>query len=198
MSGNMKQFSNGPMKKDEKVNRTGITTVEIVSVGMFAAVLAVLSQIAIPMPTGLPITLQTFAVALTGVVLSWRLGTASTLVYILLGAVGVPVFAEFSGGIQILLNYSGGFIWGFIMMALLCGIGTQMKNKIGGTLLGIVGLFACHLFGVIQFMIVMKMGFLESFLMASAPYLIKDVISVILGFVVGSAIRARLIKAGLL
>ncbi|MCH5254469.1 MAG: biotin transporter BioY [Lachnospiraceae bacterium] len=186
------------MKKDEKVNRTGITTVEIVSVGMFAAVLAVLSQIAIPMPTGLPITLQTFAVALTGVVLSWRLGTASTLVYILLGAVGVPVFAEFSGGIQILLNYSGGFIWGFIMMALLCGIGTQMKNKIGGTLLGIVGLFACHLFGVIQFMIVMKMGFLESFLMASAPYLIKDVISVILGFVVGSAIRARLIKAGLL
>lgn len=198
MSGNMKQFSNGPMKKDEKVNRTGITTVEIVSVGMFAAVLAVLSQIAIPMPTGLPITLQTFAVALTGVVLSWRLGTASTMVYILLGAVGVPVFAEFSGGIQILLNYSGGFIWGFIMMALLCGIGTQMKNKIGGTLLGIVGLFACHLFGVIQFMIVMKMGFLESFLMASAPYLIKDVISVILGFVVGSAIRARLIKAGLL
>ena len=198
MSGNMKQFSNGPMKKDEKVNRTGITTVEIVSVGMFAAVLAVLSQIAIPMPTGLPITLQTFAVALTGVVLSWRLGTASTLVYILLGAVGVPVFAEFSGGIQILLNYSGGFIWGFIMMALLCGIGTQMKNKIGGTLLGIVGLFACHLFGVIQFMIVMKMGFLESFLMASVPYLIKDVISVILGFVVGSAIRARLIKAGLL
>lgn len=198
MSGNMKQFSNGPMKKDEKVNRTGITTVEIVSVGMFAAVLAVLSQIAIPMPTGLPITLQTFAVALTGVVLSWRLGTASTLVYILLGAVGVPVFAEFSGGIQILLNYSGGFIWGFIMMALLCGIGTQMKNKIGGTLLSIVGLFACHLFGVIQFMIVMKMGFLESFLMASAPYLIKDVISVILGFVVGSAIRARLIKAGLL
>ena len=198
MSENMKQFSNGPMKKDEKIGRTGITTAEIVSVGMFAAVLAVLSQIAIPMPTGLPITLQTFAVALTGVVLSWRLGTASTLVYILLGAVGVPVFAEFSGGIQILLNYSGGFIWGFIMMALLCGIGTQIKNKIGGTLLGIVGLFACHLFGVIQFMIVMKMGFLESFLMASAPYLIKDVISVILGFVVGSAIRARLIKAGLL
>lgn len=198
MSENMKQFSNGPMKKDEKVNKTGITTVEIVSVGMFAAVLAVLSQIAIPMPTGLPITLQTFAVALTGVVLSWRLGTASTLVYILLGAVGVPVFAEFSGGIQILLNYSGGFIWGFIMMALLCGIGTQMKNKIGGTLLGIAGLAVCHLFGVIQFMIVMKMGFLESFLMASAPYLIKDVISVILGFVVGSAIRIRLIKAGLL
>lgn len=198
MSEDMKQFSNGSMKNGEKVNKTGITTVEIVSVGMFAAVLAVLSQIAIPMPTGLPITLQTFAVALTGVVLSWRLGTASTLVYILLGAVGVPVFAEFSGGIQILLNYSGGFIWGFIMMVLLCGIGTLMKNKIGGTLLGIVGLFACHLFGVIQFMIVMKMGFLESFLMASAPYLIKDVISVILGFVVGSAIRARLIKAGLL
>ena len=198
MSENMKQFTNGSMKKDEKVNKTGITTEEIVSVGMFAEVLAVLSQIAIPMPSGLPITLQTFAVALTGVVLSWRLGTASTLVYILLGAIGVPVFAEFSGGIQILLNYSGGFIWGFIMMTLLCGIGTQMKNKIGGTLLGMVGLAGCHLFGVIQFMIVMKMGFVESFLMASAPYLIKDVISVIFAFTIGSAIRARLLKAGLL
>jgi biotin transport system substrate-specific component len=192
-----KQLTNETMKKDKEGN-TKITTKDIVGVGMFAAVLAVLSQISIPMPSGVPITLQTFAVALAGVVLAWKLGTASVLVYILLGAVGVPVFAGFTGGAQALVNYTGGFIWGFLGMALLCGIGVQMKNKIAGILLGTAGLAVCHLFGTIQFMVVMKMGLVESFLLASAPYLIKDVISVVLGFVVGGQIRTRLLKAGLL
>lgn len=177
---------------------TKISTKEIVCVGMFAAVLAVLSQIAIPMPSGVPITLQTFAIALTGVVLAWKLGVTSTLVYILLGAVGVPVFSEFSGGLHVLVKYTGGFIWGFIVLALLCGVGITLKNKLLGVLLGFVGLAVCHLFGVIQFMVVMKMGLMESFLLASAPYLIKDAISVILAFAVGAQIRSRLLKAGLL
>ncbi len=184
-------------KKKEEQGR-GITTKEVVSVGMFAAVLAVLSQISIPMPSGMPITLQTFAVALTGVVLSWKLGTAGTIVYILLGAVGVPVFAGFSGGAQVLVNYTGGFIWGFIVMTFLCGIGVQMKNKALGILTGLAGLAVCHLFGTMQFMLVMKMGGVESFLLASAPYLVKDMISVVLGFIIGGQLRARLLKAGLL
>ncbi|MBD5522710.1 MAG: biotin transporter BioY [Lachnospiraceae bacterium] len=177
---------------------TKISTKEIVCVGMFAAVLAVLSQIAIPMPSGVPITLQTFAIALTGVVLAWKLGVTSTLVYILLGAVGVPVFSGFSGGLHVLVNYTGGFIWGFIVLAFLSGVGITLKNKFLGVLLGFVGLAICHLFGSLQFMVVMKMSFLESFLLASAPYLIKDAISVILAFAVGLQIRSRLLRAGLL
>ena len=82
-------------------------TKEIVCAGMFTAVLVILSQLAIPMPTGVPITLQTFAVALTGVVLAWKLGLASTIIYILLGTVGVPVFSEFSGGLHVLVGYTG-------------------------------------------------------------------------------------------
>ena len=143
-------------KKNREGKRTKITTKEIVSVGMFAAVLAVLSQISIPMPSGVPITMQTFAVALTGVVLAWKLGTASMIVYILLGAVGVPVFAGFSGGAQVLVNYTGGFIWGFIVMTLLCGVGVQMKNKAGGLFVGLAGLVVCHRFGTIRVMPVMK------------------------------------------
>ncbi|MDE6663336.1 MAG: biotin transporter BioY [Lachnospiraceae bacterium] len=179
-------------------NESKISTKEVVCVGMFAAVLAVLSQISIPMPSGVPITLQTFAIALTGVVLAWKLGVTSTLVYILIGAVGVPVFSEFSGGLHVLVNYTGGFIWGFIVLALLCGIGITLKSKPLGVLLGFVGLAVCHLFGVLQFMVVMKMSFMESFLLASAPYLIKDAISVILAFAVGSQIRSRLLRAGLI
>ena len=61
-------------KKKEGEKDAKITTKEVVSVGMFAAVLAVLSQISLPMPSGVPVTLQSFAVALTGVVLAWKLG----------------------------------------------------------------------------------------------------------------------------
>lgn len=195
----MNEKVNQLTNKDTTERKAGkIATKEIVCVGMFAAILAVLSQISLPMPSGVPVTLQTFAVALTGVVLAWKLGTVSTLIYILLGAVGVPVFSGFSGGVQVLVNYTGGFIWGFIVMALLCGIGIQRKNKVLGMTLGLAGLAVCHLFGVIQFMVVLKMGFAESFLLASMPYIIKDVISVVLAYIVGSQIRTRLIKAGLL
>ena len=70
------------------------TTREMVLVGMFAAVLAVISQISLPMPTGVPITIQVFGVALVGAVLGSRLGTTATLVYVLLGAIGLPIFAN--------------------------------------------------------------------------------------------------------
>ena len=84
------------------------TTREMVLVGMFAAVLAVISQISLPMPTGVPITIQVFGVALVGAVLGSRLGTTATLVYVLLGAIGLPIFANFSGGISSIVGVTGG------------------------------------------------------------------------------------------
>ena len=190
------------LKQREKVypekNVAKIKTKDIVCAGMFAAVLAVLSQISIQLPSGVPVTMQTFAVALTGFVLAWKLGVASTLIYILMGAVGIPVFSGFLGGIQVLVNYTGGFIWGFIVMVLLCGIAAGKSNKVIVALLSLAGLAACHIFGVIQFMFVMKMGFVESFLVASAPYIIKDIISVILAYIIGTQIRKRLLKVGLM
>lgn len=198
MSDMMKQLTKETKMDGKREGTAKITTKEVVCAGMFTAVLAILSQLSIPMPSGVPITLQTFAVVLTGVVLSWKLGLASTIAYILLGAVGVPVFSGFSGGLHVLVNYTGGFIWGFLFLVLLSGIGILIKNRVFGMALGIVGLAVCHLLGTIQFMVVMDMGFAESFLLASAPYLVKDVISVILAFIVGAQIRARLLKVGLL
>ena len=86
------------------------TTREMVLVGMFAAVLAVISQISLPMPTGVPITIQVFGVALVGAVLGSRLGTTATLVYVLLGAIGLPIFANFSGGISSIVGVTGGYM----------------------------------------------------------------------------------------
>ena len=140
-------------------------------------------------------TLQTFAVALTGYVLGWKYGLASTAIYTLLGAIGLPVFAGFSGGVGVIAGATGGFIWGFLFMAALCGYGYSKKRILLGVY-SLVGLIICHLLGVIQFMFLMQMSFAESFLLVSMPYLLKDVISVVAAYVVAKAIRAGLLAAG--
>lgn len=183
------------MKKEYNVKAT---TRNIVYVGMFAAVMAVLSQVSIPMPSGVPITLQTFAMALTGVVLGWKMGVTATLVYILLGAFGVPVFTGFTGGFAKLTGYTGGFIYGFLTLTLLCGVGICMKNRILGIVVGVLGLEICHLCGTVQYAFLSQNSFWPAFLLVSVPYQIKDVISVVLAFVLGGIIRKQLLKAGLI
>ncbi len=178
------------------MKKTGIR--EITYAGVFAAIIAVLSQISIPLPSGVPVTLQTFAVAIAGALLGWKLGLLAVVVYLILGCVGVPVFAGFIGGAQVMVGMTGGFLWGFLCMVVLCGIGAGRKNKVIGYALGLLGLLSCHLLGVIQFSVVAQMSFGESVLLVSVPYLIKDVISVILGFVFGGMIRKRLRKADLI
>lgn len=170
-------------------------TKDVILTGMFAAVLAVLSQIQFPLPSGVPVTMQTFAVALTGYVLGWKFGLASVFVYILLGAVGVPVFAGFSGGLSFTVSPAGGFIWGFLPMAALCGFGYG-KKMVSMEIYSLLGLAACHLIGVLQFMLVMNMGFVESFLMVSVPYLVKDILSMAGAFVAAKVIRAGIRSAG--
>ena len=122
-------------------NREKITN--IVMVGVFAAVLAVLSQISFPLPSGIPVTLQTFAVALCGYALGCKRGTLAVLVYIVLGAVGLPVFANFSGGFGSLVGLAGGYIYGFLPMAALCGLGTKMPHRVLAVVLGVAGLAIC-------------------------------------------------------
>lgn len=95
------------------------STYNLVLTGMFAAVLAVISQISIPMPTGVPITIQVFGIALTGIVLGWKLGLSATIAYILLGAVGLPIFSNFQGGVHVLTGMTGGYILGWPVMAVL-------------------------------------------------------------------------------
>lgn len=174
-----------------------VSTKMIILTGMFAAVLAVLSQIQIPMPSGVPVTLQTFAVALTGFVLGWKYGLASTAVYILLGLVGVPVFTGFAGGLGKIVGPTGGFIWGFLFLAAGCGIARQKINPLLRVLLPSGGLLLCHLLGTLQYTVVADQGFLEALMLVSVPYLLKDFISVALAFVAAKALLRSLRAANI-
>lgn len=162
----------------------------LVLVGIFAALLAVLSQLAIPLPSGVPITLQTFAVALCGFTLGSKKGALSVAVYLLLGAIGLPVFAGFMGGIGVFAGMTGGFLWGFFALAALCGTGRVLPAALG--------LLACHLLGVAQFSLVTQTGFLRGFVLVSLPYLLKDALSVAAALLAARAVRRGLVAARLL
>ncbi len=91
----------------------------LVQIAAFTALLAIMAQISIPMPAGVPMTMQTLAVPLAGLILGANRGTLATVLYVLLGIFGVPVFAGFSGGPGIAFGITGGFIISFPLMAYL-------------------------------------------------------------------------------
>lgn len=158
-------------------------------VAMFAAVGAVTSWISIPLPSGIPVTLQTFGIALIGYTLGWKYGLLSVAVYIVLGAIGVPVFSGFKSGLGTILGPTGGFIIGFLFLAALCGVcrlGVFRKNRAvniaAAVVFGLLGLAATHLLGTLQFMYLQNITFVQAALTVSVGYLIKDIVSVIAAY----------------
>ena len=98
-------------------------------ISLFSALIVIMAQISIPMPIGVPITMQTFAVTIAGIILGSKKGFTATLIYILLGAIGLPVFANFTGGWQSITGPTSGFILSFPLMAYIIGLGTEHRQK---------------------------------------------------------------------
>lgn len=159
--------------------------------GMFAAVAVITSLLSIPMPNGVAITLQTFGMAFIGYVLGPS-GVWAVIVWMLLGLIGLPVFAGFRGGFEVIAGFTGGFIIGFPFLTGLAGLGTKTKKAVPAVLLGLLGLFITHLLGILQYMRLASLDFRAAALIMSIPYLIKDIISVIAAWFIGRAVRRRL------
>ena len=164
-------------------------TKQIAYTGMFTAIIAVMSQLAIPMPSGVPATLQTLAIVITGLILGIKAGTVSVGLYITIGAIGLPVFSAFRSGLGTLFGVTGGFIFGFIPFVIMCGLARNLKNKITAVSLCIAGLLLCHLSGIIQFMMVTGTTFTQTALTVSIPYLIKDIVSCILAYIISLQLK---------
>lgn len=138
----------------EKKAKKKFKTIDIVYIGLFAALIAVCSWISIPLTV--PITLQTMAICLVAGLLGAKRGTITTVIYILLGLVGVPVFASFSSGPAALLSPSGGYIIGFIFTALIVGIvSDKAKGKMLPLIISmVIGILVCYVFGTAWFAVV--------------------------------------------
>lgn len=161
---------------------------------LFAALTAVCSFISIPLPfTPVPVNLATLAVFLAGGLLGWKYGLISQLVYIVLGAAGVPVFHNFTAGLGILTGPTGGYIIGYAAAALLTGLVIQLAAKRESilvlTLAMVCGLAACYLLGTIWFMIVSGSGLLASLIACVIPFLPGDALKIIAGCILIKKLR---------
>jgi len=143
--------------KDEKVKTVAsnrLDTGDLALVALFAAVMAVCSWITVP--AAVPFTLQTMGVFLAVGLLGGKRGTISVLVYLFLGAIGLPVFSGFAGGLGYMMGATGGYIIGFLFSALIMwfmekAFGRDMKILI---LSMVLGLILCYAFGTAWFMTV--------------------------------------------
>ena len=95
---------------------------QMVQIALFSGILCIVAPFTIPVPMSpVPLSLATFVVYLAGALLGAKQGTAGVLVYLLLGAVGLPVFSGFSGGIGVLFGPTGGYLMGYLLCAAIVG-----------------------------------------------------------------------------
>lgn len=174
--------------------RTGSKVIDMVYIAMGATLIAICSWISIP--TAVPFTLQTFAVFFVLLLLGGERGTLAILIYILLGAVGAPVFAGFNGGIGVLLGNTGGYILGFLFVGLIYMLFKKLlKKKIVIKIAALVlGLIICYAFGTAWFMhLYMKntgeVGLLTVLGWCVFPFIIPDLIKMALAVVIAKRIE---------
>ena len=172
-------------KSEQAVAKPRMKTRDMAFIAMFAVIIAICSWISIPGPV--PFTLQTFAVFTAVGLLGGKRGTISVLLYLLLGAVGVPVFAGFSGGVAVLLGSTGGYIAGFLLSALLMWLmeATMGKKTWVLALSMVLGLIVCYFFGTVWFVHVYTretgpMGFMAALSACVIPYIIPDLLKIAL------------------
>ncbi|MEG1254586.1 biotin transporter BioY [Clostridium sp.] len=160
-----------------------IKTKEIIFCALFAALTAILSQISIPLPfTPVPINLATVSVCLGAGLLGSRLGAISQVVYVIIGAIGVPVFANFTAGLGTVVGPTGGYIIGYIVATILIGViikrfGENLHTYMVAMGIGILG---CYTIGTAWFMYITKTGLFEALIMCVVPFLIGDMLKVVL------------------
>ena len=167
------------------MNKSRLTTRDIATVAMGIALIAVCSWLSVPMTV--PFTLQTFAVCLVAAVFGLRLGLWTVACYLLLGTVGAPVFAGFSGGLSALLGPTGGYLAGFFFTALAVGLAADRWGRTLPVLIlsMALGILLCYTFGTAWFLFVYSrsrgpIGLGTALAWCVLPYLIPDAVKIAL------------------
>lgn len=146
---------------------------------LFAALMAVVSPWCIPIGA-VPVSLATFMLYLAGGMLGWKRGMIAAAVYLLLGAVGLPVFAGFAGGMQHLLGVTGGFLWGYLPCAFCVGIFSHRSRSVLFLAAGmIVGTVLLYVGGTTYFCILTKTDFAAAFAICVLPFLPGDALKIV-------------------
>ncbi|MDM5190686.1 biotin transporter BioY [Bacillus sp. DX4.1] len=171
----------------------------LIVTALFAAITGILAQVTIPLPL-VPITGQTLAIGLTATILGSRYGTLSVLVYVLIGATGIPVYAGFSGGLSVLFGPTGGFLLAFIPATFLIGFVTE-KTKLtfwNSLMANVLGMFVTLSIGTVFLKYVASLSWQAAFMGGFVPFIIVGVIKAALAAWIGIKVREALVRSKLI
>jgi biotin transport system substrate-specific component len=166
---------------------------------LFAAIIGILAQVTIPLPL-VPITGQTLAIGLAATILGARYGTFAVILYLIIGAAGIPVFAEMSGGISKIFGPTGGYLVGFVPTAYITGlILEKTKFTVANAILAnIVGMVIALTFGTIWLKYAASLSWTAAIAGGATPFVLVGVIKAAIAGWVGILVRNRLEAAKML
>lgn len=183
----------------KEIKQNSFKTADIAYIAVFASIISICAWISVP--TAIPFTLQTFGVFLSILILGGKRGTAAVAVYLLMGAVGAPVFAGFSGGIGHLISPTGGYLIGFLFAALMMWLAENvaLKTKRECRVISmVISMLICYIFGTAWFVIVYaknagEIGIATVLAWCVLPYIIPDAIKILMAYSVSKRIKKRII-----
>ena len=169
------------------------------SIALMAAVICVVGPFTLPIGP-VPITLAPLAILLSVYILGTKKGTIALLIYLLIGAVGVPVFSGFTGGVGKLAGPTGGYLIGYIFFALIAGwFIHRFYDKVVIQFLGMVlALAVLYAFGTAWLAYSAGMTFGAALAVGVLPFIVFDLIKIVIAIVLGRAVRNRLLRSGII
>lgn len=160
-------------------------------ISLFAALTVVGAFISIPLYP-VPLTLQTLFTLSAAMTLGSAMGMLSQIIYVMLGVIGLPVFAGFKTGIGILFGPTGGFLFGFIISAYIIGKIIELKkekNFFYYFLAGVIGTIILYIIGITQLSLVTDMGIKKALMVGMLPFLPGDILKIIAASFIASKLR---------
>lgn len=170
----------------------------LTATAVMTAVICILAPMSIPIGP-VPISLTNLAIFIALYILGWKMGTVSLILYIALGAIGLPVFSGFTGGLAKFLGPTGGYIVGFIPMAVIAGLIIEKNsNRIVQFVGNIAATAVLYAIGTAWFCFLMKSDVAAALSACVIPFIPGDVIKIVIAMVFGPMIKKRLSKANVL
>lgn len=186
------------MEKNTQQNvNTKLSTKQLTTIGVMTAVTCILGPLAIPLSfSPVPISLTNLAIYISIYVLGTKSGTISYIVYLLLGLVGLPIFSNFTGGLAKLAGPTGGYLIGFIFLAIVGGIFVDhFQGKIYMHAIGLViGTAICYLFGTLWLAFQAHLTFEAALWAGVIPYIPGDIAKVVIALIIGPQLRKQIKK----
>ncbi len=170
-------------------------TQTMVQIGLITAITCILAPFSIPIPfSPVPISLTVLVLYISAYILGSKRGTLSYFIYLLLGAIGLPIFSGFEGGFGKMLGPTGGYLIGFLFLISVAGfiIERYPDNKVFHIFGMVVGTAICYTFGTIWLSYQLDLNFMQGLSIGVLPYLIGDGIKMAVAVIFGPVLRKRL------